>query len=202
MGRKRSILFVPDAREASAPRRGGDADPRAPQGEEDTLAPFDADNRDEWWWRQPKWSRQEWRLETGGRTVAFMKGESLFSSTAHVRFADTVFDLHRGWTGNYELRREGSPEALARFVPRWSGGGRLEMPAGDRLEVVSKGFWKSTLEVRTDEEHTLVRFESHDSLTRHEVQVLPEDPARERDDLPVVLALAAAVLFAPKRHTY
>jgi hypothetical protein len=125
----------------------------------------------------------------------------LFSSTAHARFADRAFDVHRGWTGNYEVREAGSPQALARFISRWSGGGRLETPAGEGLEVVSRGFWKATLELRTAEEHVLARFESHDSLFRHELQVLPEDQARKREDLPVLVALVAAIVFAPKRHS-
>jgi hypothetical protein len=184
---------VPDSRESSTPPRGDDAD---------ALAALDPRERGEWWWRQPKWSRREWRLEAGSRTVAFLKGESLFSSTAHVRFADAAFDVHRGWTGNFEVRPEGSPESLARFVSRWSGGGRLESAAGDPLEVVSKGFFTKTIELRTPEEHVLMRYESHDSLTRHEVQVIAEDPARKRDDLRALIALSGAILFAPKRHSY
>jgi hypothetical protein len=192
MRRNRSVLLVPDSRGDAAPPRDAEA-----------LATFDSANRGEWWWRQPKWSRREWGLEQDGRLVAVLRGERLFSNTSHVRFADAALAVRRGWTGNAEVRAEGAKEPLARFVSRWSGGGRIEPPAGaDPLELVPTGFWKRAYELRTADRLVLVRFESHDRLLRHDVQVLPEDPARRRDDLRLLLALSAAMQFAPKRHSH
>lgn len=190
--RSRSLLVVPGSRSEAADRRGD------PGGE---LAPFDAGARADFWWRQPRRFRQEWRLEADGREVAAMKGEPLFSRTSRVRFSDAAYEMRRGWSGNVEVRAEGAGEPLARYVSRWSGGGRVETPAGDVLAFVPVGFWHRTHELRTEDGHVLVRLESHDGFSRHEVQVLFEDPVRRRDDLRPLLALMAAVVFAPKRHS-
>jgi hypothetical protein len=192
MRRRRSILVVPGPHGDGAPRTDGGAD---------EPAPFAADDRGEWWWRQPRWSKREWTFDQGGRVAAVLEGESLFSSTSHVRVAGAAWEVHRGWTGNSELRLAGTKEPLARFVSRWNGNGRVETAAGERLELVPHGFFRKSWELRDADEHVLVRFESHDGLTRHELQVQAEDPARRRADLPELLALVAAVVFAPKRHS-
>jgi hypothetical protein len=191
MGRRRHAVVVADERGGRA-REAGTGD----------LAPFDADERGEWWWRQPRWSKRAWKLDAGGRVVGALDGESFFSSTSRVRFAALAFEMHRGFTGNGELRAPGGPERLARFHASWRGGGRIDAPAGDRLELVPTGFWQRSYELRTEDALVLVRLESHDSLTRHEVRLELEDAARRRDDLPALLALASAVVFAPKRHSH
>lgn len=190
MGRKR-LLVVP----------GAGAEPRRDDAQ-DALAPFDADERGEWWWRQPKWTRRAWTLGAGGRAVASLAGESLFSNTSRVRFSEAAYEVHRGWLGTCELRDEGSPEARLRFVLRWSGGGRFEAPGSEAVQLVATGFWKRTLELRTADEHVLARLESHDAFTRHEVRVHLEDAARRRADLTLLLALSAAIALARKRHSH
>lgn len=192
MGRRRTVV-VSEA-------RGGTA--AAPVDTGEALAAFDAGERGEWWWRQPKWSKRAWKLEAGGRVVAELEGESLFSSTSRVRFDGLSFEVRRGWTGNGELREDADGVPLARFVSRWTGGGRIESPAGDRLEFVPRGFWQRTYELRTEDELVLARLESHDGLARHEVRIELEDAARRRDDLRALLALASAMVFAPKRHSH
>jgi hypothetical protein len=192
MGRRRAVVVSEE--------RGGTAAARDGAGE--ALAAFDAGERGEWWWRQPKWSKRAWKLEAGGRVVAELEGESLFSSTSRVRFDGLSFEVHRGWTGNAELRGGAEGDRLARFVSRWTGGGRVEPPAGDRLELVPTGFWQRSHELRTEDALVLARLESHDGLTRHEVRIELEDGARRRDDLRALIALASAIVFAPKRHSH
>jgi len=189
--RRRSVVVVPGARRAAAARLDALA------GE---LAPFDPEVRAELWWRQPRRFRQEWRLEADGRAVAVMQGEPLFSRVSRVRFAGAAYAAKRGWTGSVELRAGDAMEPIARLAARWSAS-PVEAPAGDTLRLVRVGFWGRVHELRTADDHVLVRLESHEGLTRHEVQVLLEDPARRRPDLPALLALAAAVVFAPKRHS-
>ena len=188
---RRSWLIVPGARGLSAARRDD-----AVVG----LDPFDAGARVDFWWRQPKRFRQEWLLEADGRAVASMKGEPIFSRTSRVRFTDAAFEARRGWTGNLEVRAEGAVEPLARLFARWSGG-RVETPSGDTLALTPIGFWHRAYELRTEDGNVLVRLESHDGFSRHEVQVYFEDPVRRRTDLRPLLVLMAAVVFAPKRHS-
>jgi hypothetical protein len=188
------MLVVPDSREARAPRTDGNAD---------GLAPFDPAHRGEWWWRQPKWSKREWRLEQDGRLVAVLERERLFSTTSRMRFSDAAFEMHRNWLGNADLRQFGAKEPLARFVSRWLGGGRVEPADGEPLELVRSGIlWNRAHELRTTDGLLLVRFESHDHFLTRDVQIVPEDSARRRQDLLPLLALTAAVIFAPKRHSY
>lgn len=170
------------------------------EGDADTLAPFDSRERGEWWWRQPRWSKRAWTLEAGGRTVAVLEGETLFSSTSRVRFADAAFEVRRSWTGNGELRPAGGGEPVARFVTRWTGDGRILSEGEAPLELVARGFWHRTIELRTTDELPIVRFESHNGLARHELQVVLEDTARRRKDLPALLTLATTIVFTPKRH--
>lgn len=191
MGRKRRHVVV-NASRVSSTETADDA----------SLAPFDAGDRGEWWWLQPKWARRAWRLEVGGRLVAELRGEAFFSRVTRLRFANAAYEAHRGLIGNVELRAEDSPEGLAKFVHRWTGGGRIETSAGARLEMVPTGFWRRTYELRTEDELVLARFEQHDSFVRHEVRIALEDAARRRDDLPMLLALASAIVFAPKRHSH
>lgn len=189
--RKRPVLLVPGARTEPTPLAGGGGD---------ALAPFDPAERGEWWWRQPRWSKRAWTLEAGGRTVGLARAEGFFSGTTRVRFAGGVFEVRRGWTGNFEARAEGGQDALARHVGRWSGGGRIELPGGDDLEMVTTGFFGGAREIRTADRLVLLRFESHEGFLRHHVRIVPADAARARRDLELLLALASAVVFAPKRH--
>ena len=165
------------------------------------LAAFDAGARGEWFWRQPSWSKRAWVLEVDGRAVAELAGESMFSSLSHVRFAHATYDVHRGWLGNAELRAAGSDEPIARFQLRWSGDGNITAANGDTLELVAKGFWKRSSELRTADELPLLRFEVQDAFVRQEARIVFEDGARRRPDLAELLALASALLFAPKRQT-
>lgn len=190
--RGRSLLMLAGSLARRAPE---------PVAGAESLEPFDAFARVDLWWRQPKWSRREWRLEADGRIVAAMRGEPVFGDTSHVRFADAAFDLRRGWTGNIEARAAGSPERIARYASRWTGAGRVELPGEETLEFVPIGFLHRAHELRTRDGHVLVRLESHASIARHEVQVLLEDPARGRGDLKLLLALVMADVYAPKRHS-
>lgn len=186
------MLVVPDSREAREPR---------PADATDGLAPFDLAHRGEWWWRQTKWSKREWRLEQDGRFVGMLEGEATFSKTSRMRFAGTAFEMHRGWAGNADVRPPGSKEPLARYISRWLSGGRIEPAAGEPLELVQTGIlWKRAYELRTMDGLLLVRFECHDHFLTLDVQIVPEDFARRRKELLPLLALAAAILFAPKRH--
>lgn len=189
---KKRLLFVPPTG-AGPGSRPGEA--------EEELARFDPGVREDWWWRQPKWSRREWRLEVGTRLAALMKGEGVFSRTSRVRFAGAEFELRRTWRGHIQVRTGGAAEPVTRLVSSWRGGGHVVTPAGDRLHMVPIGFWRRAFELRTEDDLMLVRFESHEGIARHEVQVLLEDPARRRDDLRLLLALAAAVVFEPRRHS-
>lgn len=189
--RRRGVLLAPARRPRAAVRLEA-------LGAE--LAPFDPAARVEFWWRQPKRFRQEWRLEADGRAVAALLGEPFFSRVSRARFTDASYEMHRGWTLNIELRAAGSPERLGRLLSRWSRD-RIEAPAGDTLHLVRMGFWGRTHELRDADDHVLVRFESHDGFARQEVRVQLEDPARRREDLRALLALVAAHLFAPKRHS-
>ena len=193
MGRRRSAVVVLDSLPARASRPGGT---------EEGPAPFDPAHRGEWWWRQPKWTKREWQLEQDGQLVGAYQGEGLFSNMSRMRFAGAAFEMHRSWRGHADVRPAGEKEPLAKFVPRLLGGGRIEPAAGEPLQWVRTGaFWKRSSELQTTEGILLVRFESHDSFLTHEVQIVPEDSARRRPDLLPLLALAAAIVFAPKRHS-
>lgn len=193
MGRKRRLMVVPDSRAEREAR---------PAETVDGPAPFDPAHRGEWWWRQPKWNKREWRLEHDGRWVGAYQGEGLFSNTSRMQFAGAAFEMHRSWTGHVDLRPPGVKEPLARYTSRLLGGGRIEPAAGEPLDLVTTGrLWKRSYELRTADELLLVRFESHDHFLTHEVQIVPEDAARRRPDLLPLLALAAAIVFAPKRHS-
>lgn len=194
MGRRRRMLVVEDSRAPRATR---------PDDAADGLAPFDPAHRGEWWWRQPKWSKREWRLEQDGRLVGVYEGEAIFSRTSRMRFAGSAFEMHRSWLGNADVRPLDVKEPLARFTSRWMGGGRVEPAAGEPLELVTTGMlWTRAHELRTTDELLLVRFESHDHFLTHDVQIVPEDSARKRQDLLPLLALAASIVFAPKRHSH
>jgi hypothetical protein len=187
------MLVVRDSREAREPR---------PDGVADELAPFDPAHRGEWWWRQPTWRKRQWRLEQDGRLVGLYQGEGLFSTTSRMRFAGAEFEIQRGWTGNASVLPLGAKEPLARLVPRWMGAGRIELPAGEPLELVTSGIlWNRVYELQTTDQLLLVRFESHDHFLTQEVQIVPEDYARRRQDLLPLLTLVAAMAFAPKRHS-
>lgn len=193
MGRRRRMLVVPDSREAREPR---------PAETADGPAPFDPSHRGEWWWRQPKWTKRQWRLEQDGRLAGVYEGEGLLSNTSRMRFAGASFEMRRGWLGHVDVRPLGEKEPLARFVSNLFGGGRIEPAAGETLELVKSSIlWKHAHELRTPDGLVLVRFESQDHFLIHEVQIVPEDAARRRPDLLPLLALAAAVVFAPKRHS-
>lgn len=170
--------------------------------EAEPLAAFDAANRGEWWWLQPKWSRRAWRLEVDGRPVAALRGEAIFSNLTRVRFAGHSYEVRRGFLGHASLRAEGAEATLAKFTSTWMGGGRIETASGERLALAPIGFWQRTYELRTDESFVLARFESHDSLVRHHVRIEFEDAARRRDDLQILVALVSAMVFAPKRHSH
>ena len=188
------MLVVPDSREARAPR---------PDDSPDGLTPFDPAHRGEWWWRQPKWAKREWRFEQDGRLAGVIQGEAIFSRTSRMRFAGAAFEMHRGWTGNTDVRQLGAKEPLARFVSGWLGGGRIEPAVGEPLEFVRTGILRrSPHELRTTDRLLLVRFEFHNRFLTHEVQIVPEDSARRRPDLLPLLAIAAAILFAPMRHSH
>ena len=190
MGRRLRLL-VPESRMRSA-ARSDEADV--------AIAPFDAAARADFWWRQPKRFRRAWVLEADGQAVAAMKGEPVFSQTSHVRFSDAAYEMRRGWTGNTEVRAEGATEPLLRLRSGlWTS--RVLTPSGDTLKLVPIGFWQRAHELRTEEGHVLVRFESREGFTRHEAQVLIEDSARGRDDLRPLLGLMSAIVFAPKRHS-
>lgn len=187
IGRKRQRVLV-------APATAGQA---RDSGE---LAPFDAEARGEWWWRQPKWSKRAWTLEVDGRPIAELAGESMFSSLSRVRWAHAAFEVHRGWTGNAELR-DATGEARARYRARWTGDGSIDAPNGDALELVATGFWKRRYVLRTADELPLATFELQESFARQEARLVLEDGVRRRPDLAAVLALASALVFAPKRHS-
>lgn len=164
------------------------------------LAPFDATAGGEWWWRQPKWTKRAWVLEVDGRATAELAGESMFSSLSRVRWAHAAFEVHRGWTGNAELR-DAAGEARARYRSRWTGDGHIEASNGDTLELVATGFWKRRYVLRTADELPLATFELQEGFARQEAHLVLEEGARRRPDLAEVLALASALVFAPKRHT-
>jgi hypothetical protein len=190
MGRRLRLL-VPESRVRSAARS---------DEAEVALAPFDAAARAEFWWRQPKRFRRAWVLEADGRAVAAMKGEPVFSQTSRVRFSDAAYVMRRGWTGNAEVRAEDAAEPLVRLrAGFWTS--RVLTSSDETLKFVPIGLFQRAHELRTEEGHVLVRFESHEGFARHEVQVLIEDSARGRDDLRPLLGLVAAIVFAPKRHS-
>jgi len=166
------------------------------------LARFDALERGEWWWRQPRWSKRAWTLEAGGRAVAELARESIFSRTSRIRFDGLDLEVHPSFTGNAELRAPGGDAPLARFRSRWTGDGWIEAPAGDRLELAGKGLWRRTHELRTEDQLVLARFERHHRFARLEMRVEFEDAARRRSDLRELIALSSALLFAPKRHSH
>lgn len=188
---RRLRLLVPESRERQAARydEPGEA-----------LAPFDAAARADFWWRQPRRFRQEWVLEADGRAVAAMKGEPLFSQKSSVRFAGAAYEMRRGWAGGAEVRAAGGAEPLAKLAARWWTC-PVTTRSGETLRFVPVGFLRRAHELRTEEGHVLVRLESHEGFTRHEVHVLLEDTARGRDDLQPLLGLLAAIVFAPKRHS-
>ena len=187
IGRKRARVLVARAPEKRAPDAGG-------------LVAFDATARGEWCWRQPKWSKRAWTLEVDGAAVAELAGESVFSSLSRVRYAHAEYEVHRGWTGNAELR-DTAGEPRARYRSRWSGDGRIETGDGATLELVAAGFWKRRYELRSSDELPLARFELEDQFVRQEARVVIEDGLRRRPDAAEVLALASAIVFAPKRHS-
>jgi hypothetical protein len=173
---------------------------RAPaSGEPGALARFDPADRSEWWWRQPKWHRRTWRLETGAGTTAEIRGESFFTSKSLVRFAGADYVAHRSLFGHFTLKRAGDDEPVAAFASNWMYGGKIS-GTGDELEVAAKGFVRRAYELRTPDGFVIARFEMHCGLARTEVRVVLDDTARRRSDLAPLLALMAAVVFAPKRH--
>jgi hypothetical protein len=188
--RKKPVLFLG---RTEAPR---------PREAEDALATFDAGERGEWWWRQPRRWRPEWRLEAGGRLVATFSRGAVFARTTHVQFEGESFEVVRGLTGRRELRREGGVEALARYVPGWLVGGRIELAGGDALVLKPSGFWMTAHEIRTPDGLGLLRFESREGFLRREVRLRIEDAARRRPDLAQLLALGGALVLSPPKQQH
>lgn len=180
---------------------GGQAEPGGGTDAAAALAPFDPLARVEWWWRQARRFHSGWRLEAGGVAVAEISGEGLLSTKSAARLAGRDLEIHRSWTGGIEVREPGSREALVRGEARWTGAHRVSGANGDALELAPVGFWRPSHELRDADGHVLVRLESHDGLSRHEIRVELEDAARRRADLPLLLLLAAAVACTRKRHS-
>lgn len=180
---------------------GAPAEAAGEAAEAAPLAPFDALARVEWWWRQPRRFHSGWRLEAGGSAVAELSGEGLLSTKSVARLAGRTVEIHRGWTGSLELRAPGGREPLVRSEMRWTGAHRVTGANGDALVLEPVGFWRQSHELRDADGHVLVRLESHDGFSRHEIRVEIEDAARGRDDLPLLLVLAAAVAYTRKRHS-
>lgn len=175
--------------------RGGEAADAAP------LAPFDPLARVEWWWRQPRRFHSGWRLEAGEAAVAELSGEGLLSTKSVARLAGRTVEIHRGWTGNIEVRAPGERAPLVRSEMRWTGAHRVTGANGDALVLEPVGFWRQSHELRDADGLVLVRLESHDGFARHEIRVELEDAARRRGDLPLLLVLAAAIAYTRKRHS-
>ena len=75
----------------------------------------------------------------------------------------------------------------------------LHSPTHDA--VYQDGFWKRRYVLRTADELPLATFELQESFARQEARLVLEDGVRRRPDLAAVLALASALVFAPKRHS-
>jgi hypothetical protein len=204
MRRKRSILLVPDSRAGSAPRPGGAADPLAPHDETDALAPFDPRERGEWWWRQPRRMRPVWFLETGGRTVARMERATCFAGivlgrTTRVTFESQAFVIRHAWNGSLEVRRGDGVEALARYVPHWFRGGRIES-GGETLAVKRTGFFAFACDVLTGDGLKVLRAEPRHGFFRFEARLLLEDATRVREDLQLLVAITGVLATLPRKH--
>ncbi len=191
MGRRRSILVVPPA--------GGDAEARA-GADAGALAPFDPNDRGEWWWRQPSRRHRRWRLEAGGRAVATLEGSGGLGRTYRATFAHAAWTLKLGFVGGLEARRDDGEKVL-RFVPHAFSVGHLELPGEERLEVKHLGIFSHAFEVRTGEGFALLRARPHHGFLRFEARIETEEAGRRRPDLALLTALAGVLATRPRHHS-
>ena len=173
------------------------AAPRVPEG---GFPPFDPDERGSWRWTQPQRTRRQWVLVAGEKAVATFGPENAWSRTLVARFAAATLNVRGSLLGKAAIVRAGETEPLARYVPHWLRGGRIEA-GSDTLKFRTTGFLPGSFEIRTSDDLPLVSYRVKRGFLRQEGLVALEDAARRRSDLAALIVLGWYLVLMARPRT-
>lgn len=165
------------------------------------LAPFDAAVRGPWAWRQPDRFRSRWILFAGDAPVLALTRRGLLRARADARTSEGAWTLQPRLLADVTVTAAGASVPCARLRGSLLGNGRIECRDGSALAWRRESFWGRRYGIRTTDALPLVHVVPHWSFLRQESEVVIEDAARRRNDLPELLALGwFLVLRQHRRH--
>lgn len=148
-------------------------------------------------WQQPSgWSRK-FELRSADTLVGAMEFQSAFGSLAEAAVSGQTWTLKRQgfFSPRATIRRAGSEEDMAVYVPRWTGTkGVLTFKDGTSLQLTCTSFWGGEWAWLDANDNVLVRFHNR-GFMRHGADVEVEPGARDRSDLPILLLAGWYLLF-------
>lgn len=172
----------------------------APAGPTPTLVPFDPAERIALAWVQPRRFGAQWRLVSGERTFAVLRGPGSLWKPVVLTMVDGVYDLrHQLWKG-VTIAPQGGP-VFARVTAHMFGTGPVEVGGERKYTLRRVGFLASDWELRTLDDMPLVHFGLRRGFLKTGAEILIEDAARRIAQLPQLLALTWFAMLNTRRRS-
>jgi hypothetical protein len=152
-------------------------------------------------WAQPRKHKREFELRAGEtEVVATLRWENKQSQVAAGEAAEGRWTFRRqGFLHQHVEARLGESELeIARFQPRWRGGGTLEFPDGRRFGLRPTSFWNAEWAWTTAENDILLRVKraSRPAPFQGHIDLLPGAEALPELSLLILLGWYLVILAA------
>lgn len=154
-------------------------------------------------WTQPNAFKEEYELKSGAALLGTLNFRSSWGTLAVAETANGCWTFKRVgfFTTRVSIRRCDSETEVASFRNNtWSGGGTLEMPDG-RLFRASTNFWQTRLELATDRDELILRYEDIGGFFKRTATLVIESAAASLTDLPMVVMISWYLLVMMYRDS-
>lgn len=150
-------------------------------------------------WRQPRWDKELYRLESPRGVLAVMQTVGFLNPATTVHTAAGVYRLLVRWNGGFKLFLGAEPEPRIDYLPGWWSDGRLERRGGEVLSWKMEGF--SRHHVQTKDGFPLATFGNGKEWYKSGSVVTTHDALWRRADALELIIMGFAILVINKRHS-
>jgi hypothetical protein len=164
------------------------------------MTPFDPAERISLAWVQPRRFGAQWRLVSGERTFAVLRGPGSLWKPAVLTMAEGVYELrHQLWKGVTIAPQDGA--VFARVTAHLFGTGPVEVDGERKYTLRRVGFLASDWELRTLDDLPLVHFGLRRGFLKTGAEIVIEDGGRRIAQLPQLLALTWFAMLNTRRRS-
>lgn len=150
-------------------------------------------------WRQPRWHKDLFRLESSRGVLAVLQTVGFFQLDTMLQTAAGTYCVKSRWTGESSLYFQEEPDPRMRFKPDWWYGGRIELRSGEVLRLKQRGMRSHQLD--SGDGFELVIFEGDREWHKSGSELSIRDALWRREDALELLGMGFAVIAMLHRRS-